>query len=395
MRLGGEGDRARVMFEDEIFGKLYHGKDLELVPSADLEKLDDDILDWAQRQHAMLDNREGFEDLQKQCAGHAGRAAEAAQQIVDEMQAAQDAASAMQQALASAPSSGQTQDALDGLAGVQGYGGKWSGKWEPNQQHDPKTHKLADKLRKDERLKKIAILAGKFRRILQNKKRQLTRSDSDAVTDIEQGREIQRLLPTELVRLAHPKLKWLARRDLLEGRALQYKMETKEELGRGPMILCVDKSPSMEGDPDVWACAVGLALMDVVHREGRDFILLGFNDDVPQRIVVRRGRPMPEEALAFPLSGGTDITNVLDLALNAVDTRDIMSRADIVLVTDGVSSTQKASWIKQRAAKRDVRIFGIGIGVPKRSLRPWCDIVHAITDLNAIDDKTTEVLAGG
>ena len=120
--------------------------------------------------------------------------------------------------------------------------------------------------------------------------------------------------------------------------------------------------------------------------------MLGFSDEVFQRVVVRVGRPLPEKELFVACRGGTDVTNVLDLALNAVETRDVMKRADIIVITDGESDTSKAGWIRARAKAKDVRITGIGIGVKKRSLKPWCDEVHCVTDLNGIDEEGAVVL---
>ncbi len=197
------------------------------------------------------------------------------------------------------------------------------------------------------------------------------------------------------MKLASQKFKMLARRDLFERKSLQYKMETTEELGRGPLILCVDKSPSMEGNKDVWACAVALALMEVAHRERRTFVLLGFNDEIPLRYAIKPGRPMPEDALSCPCSGGTDITNVLNHSMSAIENNSV-ARADIIVITDGASDASRASWIKKRAQACDARIVGIGIGVKKKALRAWCDVTHAIADtsLDNLDDSTANAMLG-
>jgi uncharacterized protein with von Willebrand factor type A (vWA) domain len=401
MPIGDLYDQKERALADELFEKLYSGASLEPLPTSELAK-DEDLVEWARTEHAAYEATEGFEELQKQCAGHAGKAAAAAEEIAkvvaEQREASQMSMSALQQSLDNSAPTAADQDAADGLSGVDVKGSGWGGKWQGQQAQDARAKKLASKLKDNERLKKIALLAGKFRRIALAKRRHKLRSQCDEIIDIEQGGDIQRLLPTELVKLASRKFKMLARRDLFERKSLQYKMETTEELGRGPLILCVDKSPSMEGDKDVWACAMALALMDVVHRERRTFILFGFNDEIPLRYVVNPGRPMPEDALSFPCSGGTDITNVLDLAMTAIErkTGAITARAEIVLVTDGASDASRASQIKKRAQARGVRIYGIGIGVKKKALRPWCDVTHTIGDtaLDNLDDRTADVLLG-
>ena len=51
---------------------------------------------------------------------------------------------------------------------------------------------------------------------------------------------------------------------------------------RGPisLMLVIDKSGSMEGQPDLWATAVALALLERAWSERRPFALLGFDASV-------------------------------------------------------------------------------------------------------------------
>ena len=39
-----------------------------------------------------------------------------------------------------------------------------------------------------------------------------------------------------------------------------------------------------------------------------------------------------------------------------------------------------------------VTILGLGIGVERESLTPWCDEVQVVTDLNQINDTSSEML---
>jgi uncharacterized protein with von Willebrand factor type A (vWA) domain len=376
---------------DEIFEKLYAGEP-EAIDPEELKKLDEEDLEWAQREHAQMTNSDEFKAAAKECKGNYAKAATTAKAILDARQEAleeaADAMDGMRQQLASAAPTGSDRDAADGLDQVQVAGmGGWGGEWKGEDHANDRAKSLAERLKDNEKLKRIALLAGKFKRIVLNKQKARVKRGADEISDITQGDNIAQLLPSELVRLCSPRYRLSQIRDLMERKCLQYQMTSMEVLGRGPVVLCIDKSPSMEGDKDIWSSAIGLALLDMAHRQHRTFILLGFNHEVPQRVVVRVGRPLPEKELFVPCSGGTDVTNVLDLALNAVETRDVMKRADIIVITDGESDTSKAKWIRKRAKARDVRITGIGIGVKKRSLKPWCDEVHCVTDLNGIDEE--------
>ena len=378
--LADDGDGRERRFEDEVFARLFAGaKDCLNLPKVDAKDLT-----WVKAQKQAIKQAAGgsLNAIEKACRGDAKKSRQALVELFEK---------AFPKRLE--PASGNARDLADGLSntglldgGKSGAGGSWQG----DAREDERAKKLAERLKNDERMKKIAALAGKFKRIALTKEKTRVKHGADEISNVIQGSDVSRLLPTELVRFAscHRVRRLAAFRDLLEGTCLEYEMTSVEPLGRGPLVLCVDKSPSMEGEKDIWATAVALALAETVHREHRTFVFLGFSDSVHTRAVVPPGRPIPEKVLFAPLQGGTNVECALDLALGAVESRSVMSRADIILVTDGESSTQNAESIRERALSKDVRIFGIGIGVPKENLEPWCNEVHVVTDLSRMDDET-------
>ena len=55
---------------------------------------------------------------------------------------------------------------------------------------------------------------------------------------------------------------------------MQYLLSGNEPLGKGPLVVLLDKSGSMDGPRDIWATALSLALLDQAHRERRPFALV-------------------------------------------------------------------------------------------------------------------------
>ena len=219
------------------------------------------------------------------------------------------------------------------------------------------------------------------------------RHGADEVSDIEVGSNISRLLPSELAKLAHPLLRRAFLASLIESRAMQYRLTGTDSLGRGPLVVCLDKSGSMEGPKDVWATAVALALLDVAQRQRRPFALVAFDGDVKRQDVVEVGGQFPEDALYTACSGGTNITGVLARSMSIIqDGGAAMKKADVVLITDGESETQDAPVVRQFAEQLRVTILGVGIGVSAESLKPWCDDAHAISRLDTVDDSAAEAL---
>ena len=48
--------------------------------------------------------------------------------------------------------------------------------------------------------------------------------------------------------------------------------------------------------------------------------------------------------------------------------------------------------LREQASGVNVTILGLGIGVKREWLAPWCDAVQVVTDLNHIDDTSAEML---
>jgi len=72
----------------------------------------------------------------------------------------------------------------------------------------------------------------------------------------------------------------------VQRQVLQYQLSGNEVLGRGPLVLLLDKSGSMEGPKDTWATALALALLEHAHAERRPFALIDFNGSVTYETTV-------------------------------------------------------------------------------------------------------------
>ena len=384
-------DDGGRLFEDELFDRLYEG---------DGERIDEGHGDgklraWAEKVHDACTQLPSFTRLAAECRGDADAAALGVESLLEELGDQKDLAPddrLLRRALSRgcATSSARIEElreSKEGLAGVSfgsGPGAAGTSTSVPGS--------LAARLRHDERLQRIALLAGRFKRIAAQKHRQRTRHGADEIVDVETGADLARLLPAELARLGRPGLRLAFLRDLTERRCLQYRMAGSETLGRGPLVVCLDKSDSMEGLPDVWATAVALALLDVAQRERRSFAVLGFNTAVTHEAMVRPGELLPIETLTVSTGGGTDIGVVLDRAVNVIRSEGAMRKADIVLITDGESDKATAPRIRSVARDLDITILGFGIGVDAAALAPWCDETQIVQQLDRIDDGAADSL---
>lgn len=394
-------DPLRVRFEDELFERLYAGT---AEPLADTAR-DPALAPWAEGVHAACSELPAFGRLAGECRGDAAAAASAVETLMTELSPHFERRQLPEPRLLRTglrKASDRASAALEGLRGAQeglegvAFGpmpGTGTGPKAPGTTSQART--LAQRLRHDPRLRRIAELAGRFKRIAARKLRDKVRHGVDELSDIEQGADLGRVLPAELARLRHPRLRLALLRDLLERRTLQYALRGTEDLGRGPLVVCLDKSGSMEGDPDIWATAVALALLELAHRQRRPFALLAFDSAVAYQAIVDVGQALPEASLFVRCSGGTDIHAAVTRALDIIASHPgPLRKADVVLVTDGASDPSHAPAFRARAAAAGITTLGIGIGITDETLAPWCDESRCITALDRLDDVTAEALFG-
>lgn len=265
------------------------------------------------------------------------------------------------------------------------------------QEHDPRRMQLAERLRTDERLRDVLQRAGRIQRIVRNRQQVRAEHAREEVVDLERGGDVSRVLPAGLARLHHPKLRLLALREVVERTALQYRLEGKEPQGRGPIVVLLDESGSMEGEPHTWARAIGIAALGQAAREKRACTVLGFDTRVTSchRLQANGeaydlGRyPDPStqgeriggvaelilRVAAIGVHGGTSYDQPLQVALGCGVREE---RADLILVTDGMADVSPAILAELQAAKeRGLRVFGVVLngGSVSPAVRSVCDEV--------------------
>lgn len=255
---------------------------------------------------------------------------------------------------------------------------------------------LAKRLGGSSKLKRIAQLAGRLRRVAAEKQRSKTNYAREEINSVEQGADLDRVLPSELAALAtdDETQELVFFQKLLERKALQYSLKGREREGRGPIIICMDESGSMSGQPEEWSKAVALALLDIAQRQKRSWVFVHFDSRVSRVDVVKHGAVEQGKLLECMLhftGGGTSFEEPLQEALRRIDADGGFKKADVLLVTDGCCYTGPAfddEFAAQKKA-REMSVFtvlvnGAGAG---GCVTKWSDQVFQLEDLLRDGDK--------
>ena len=251
---------------------------------------------------------------------------------------------------------------------------------------------LAARLYSNEKLRRLSRLVGSLKEeMLRGRRKSWARRGSE-VYDVALGSDIGRLIPSELAALANAGLRADFKKRLLEGKLLQYSL--RDEKGRGPMVICLDGSSSMEGKKELWSKGVCLALLDIARRERRKFSVIVFSSGgMPDRVFEsspgegRGGWGMKEKdvfelAGYFP-GGGTNFEEPLDRALEILKGSKFR-RGDIVFITDGEAGVGDA-WLegfRRERARLGFKVYSVLIDLTERE--SW-------ETLSLFSDKVTSV----
>jgi uncharacterized protein with von Willebrand factor type A (vWA) domain len=220
-------------------------------------------------------------------------------------------------------------------------------------------------------MKMLANVIGRMRRFaLGVKATRVINVDHEAY-DVELGNDLRRVLKPQLVLLANKNTSLEFYRRYADKELLQFKMRGEEEVGKGPIVMCIDKSGSMNGQPFQWAIAVAEALRRFAAEDNRDMYVMFFGSNGDRvRFEFPNGQAPFEKIMAFLgtiANGGTQFDGVLTEALEKASTAfdgEGKDKADIVFLTDGMASLSE-EWIDQFNAERKrigVRLYSVYVG---------------------------------
>jgi len=270
---------------------------------------------------------------------------------------------------------------------------------------------LGERIMRSDKLKRLARLVGAMRELAFDARRRRAVRSPQETHAVTLGNELERLLPSELHGLGgHGQRFGRVRRiefrkRFSERQLLQYRLEAPAD--RGPMVICLDGSSSMQGSKELWGKAVALTLMEIARRERRRCLSLIFSsgtqpfevDLLGTGLRGRRAKVREESVLRFAEhfpGGGTEFEPPLTRAIDAV-TEGEYRRGDIVFITDGQArvSDELRNRIERSRKRFRFRVRAILVDVSdhdRASVTQFADEVHNVTDLAS--ETLTGLFAG-
>jgi len=285
-----------------------------------------------------------------------------------------------------------------------GFGMDWSeglylpGVWDALDQYaglvesNPSLRRLADVLGRYEEARGRVELTEVLETRLRSDARSL-RGGRSEVRGVHPGDELDRLTAGDLALLAEPDLSVLFYLRYFEKRLLTYEMEGREVYApraesptdkpvpkardKGPILLCLDTSGSMAGEPELVAKTLCLALLRVALSERRPCLAVSFSStaDLREQELTRMPQALPGllRFLATSFRGGTDPVPALETSLRRLESTR-WERADVLWVSDGIFVVPEPvlARVAQLKAGRDARFHVLVVG--EGAAPPFADV---------------------
>ena len=225
--------------------------------------------------------------------------------------------------------------------------------------------KYADLLQKDKALQELAEMLGRMHQAEKELEEELfidikfttawkiENSSKSDIIGVHESDDISNALPSEFALLADSTTETIFYKKLVEKKlqTFEYQGRTQEiieeefenrrqkskEDKKGPFIICVDNSSSMQGTPETVAKTLCFAILKLAVRDNRKCYLIPFSTDIQTLNLTDLKNNLDKliNFLSLGSDGGTDATPAIREALNMLETEDY-KKADVMMVSDGI-----------------------------------------------------------
>ena len=203
------------------------------------------------------------------------------------------------------------------------------------------------------------------------------------INGLKYSNDISCVLPSELALLRNPATKKLFQLKFAQKQLLSYNYRSKEEIEKerveqeevsvekkepkGPIIVCVDTSGSMQGTPENIAKTVTFALSKIAIEEERKCYLISFSTEIETLDLsdFSEGNSISKlvSFLRKSFNGGTDATPALKHSLEMLQ-KNAYKNADVLMISDFVMDTLPTDLVNsiEEEKKKNTCFYSLVIG---------------------------------
>ena len=223
---------------------------------------------------------------------------------------------------------------------------------------------------KNDDLARIVDIVGRMESELGSLRTEKTKHGHSEVHSVRFSGDLQRMLPHETVNLTDPQLEMAFYSRFSEKKLMTYDLKGREKVSgppknirKGPVVMLVDTSGSMYGEPELIAKAVSLTVAKRMIPEKRDVRVILFSTSTAEISLTSKEKMGREflEFLSYTFGGGTDFNLALREGMRALREKE-WEGADLMFISDGHSIisdhmiTEEWNLLKEM---NDARVFSV------------------------------------
>lgn len=257
-----------------------------------------------------------------------------------------------------------------------------------------------ERIRRSKKLNKLTDLVGKFKESAITEQKKKAKHGAVEIKSVTVGDKIQDTLPSDRMNLCNDVTKKDFYRRMTEHQLMTYSKESHKQKNKGPIIVCVDTSGSMEGDREIWSKALTVGVLEVAQMQKRDFACIIYSSHADDPIIIKKDEIAPQKIIDCAEhfhDGGTDFQSPLSKALELIkDSR--FSAADIIFITDGdcCVSDSFCRKFKQIKEEKEFKTLGVLVNmgrghVSDASLKEFCDSITLVSNIADLQDGNSDV----
>lgn len=214
------------------------------------------------------------------------------------------------------------------------------------------------------------------------------------IVGISVGRDLQTLLPAELTLYMDEDMEDIFIEKFATNRLQTFNyqsqtlkaarsLRTKAARQKGPMVVCVDRSGSMMGEPGRISLSLMMMLCEMCEKEKRDCYLIAFSVHA-RPIDVMHDRTELLHFFKQGAAGNTDAREMMENTFSVLRTNARYMAADVLWITDFRIPMLPEKYLQEMKELRchGTRFYGLQIGVAENLWKVHFDEIFAITDVN-------------
>ena len=217
-------------------------------------------------------------------------------------------------------------------------------------------------------------------------------SKSD-IAGISIGRDLGALLPSEMALFMDPATEDIFLHKYVSNRLQVFEhqskilnaarsLHTEAATHKGPIVVCVDTSGSMTGEPRQVALSLMMNLAEMSEHDNRPCFLIAFSVHA-KAIDVLFDRTQLLQFFNQQATGDTDARRMLDILFELLASQPRYSHADILWITDFRIPVPPLNYIQQleQLRKDGTHFYGLQIGIAENRWLTHFDEIFTITDV--------------